>query len=216
MMASRIGGYHNMRMVSAFALASVVVGAISSTASAAVFYLNGGYDGLQSSYTFTVDGIQMTVIGGTFSGDTITSCGTCVGQYSNGMGVTSAPGDEHWIDGTVRNDVLIFSFDQEVELEAIGFAYNDYNDDVNLFWGTATGSEQIGEYDLPGYYFYSVLWAPDGYVSDMFGAGADYYNDEFKIWGIAVNAVSEVPLPFSGLLLLGAVGALAGVRRRVT
>ena len=198
------------RSVAVFGTAAALSIAASGVAQATTFYL-GGYGGLASSYSYEQDGIGLSVTAGSFVGDTITE-DAYVGQYGNGLGVTNYYGDEHFVDGSYENDILLFEFDREVQLEAIAFTYNDGNDDFNFFWEVGSSLTELGEYAIPGYDWFSVIYAY-GISGTTFGIGADHYSDEFKVYGIRVSDISQVPLPLSGLLLLGALGAV-GLRRR--
>jgi hypothetical protein len=191
---------------------------LASVADAATYDFSGR-GGLDTSYSFTADGIGLTVTAGTFTtrnGGTVRD-GALVGQYGGGLGVTSHTGDSRQVDGMNRNDILIFDFDQDVELESVTFTRVDRNDEFRFFFEDASDDliDWGGQIDIPGRrlgtYAFALEW-----VGDQFGIGALDSYDNFFVRGITANAVSAVPLPgtlallLSGMALLGA----AGVRRK--
>jgi len=192
--------------------AALICAASSLPVSATTFYL-GGSGGSASSYAFSSDGIDLSVSAGTFSGNRIHD-GAQIHQTDDGLGVLSQRRDSGQVDGRGRNDLLLFEFDRDIELEAIAFTFNDRNDDFTFFWDIGSGLRNAGQYDIPGSSWFSIIYAGGGLIGDVFGIGATGNNDNFRVVGIEVSDVSQVPLPATGLLLLGALGAI-GARRKL-
>jgi len=185
------------------------------TANAATFDLTGN-GGLASSYNYSVDGIGLTVEGVRFQASGSTSSAQ-VGQYSNGLGVTSHGGDSHQVDGANRNDMVVFSFDQDVTLESVTFNYVDGNDDFTFFFdGNADGDFTDGadsrylNTDIPGSSSPSTYTFLSTWIGQTFGIGAYGSGDNFKIKSVSVEpTLSVVPLP-AALPLYGAGVAILG------
>lgn len=173
----------------------------------------GGNGGLEPSYSFNVNGIGLTVTALTVSDAGVFAPPVQVGQYSDGLGVTnSVNGDAYLADGLGYNDVLVFTFNRDVRIDSIDFAYNDgeYTGDYFRFYYDKDGAlASLGDFDIPGSDFYSSYLLNDGHIGRLFGIGALGYNHEFLVKGISVTTV--VPLPSALLLTLSAMGLLGGL-----
>ena len=122
----------SIRAIGIAAAFAVFGGSAASSLTTTDFYLGGAGD-LQSSYSFNVGGIGLTVTAGTFDSSGVHTgvSGEQVGQYGDGLGVTNAmAGDSFLLDGYGSNDILIFTFDREVRVDSLKFAYNDDDTDV--------------------------------------------------------------------------------------
>ncbi len=199
--------------------ASLIAGTVSA-ASAATFDFSGR-GGLATSHSFTSDGIDLTVTAGTFTtsnGGTVTE-GALVGRYAAGLGVTSHFGDSRQVDGMNNNDILIFEFGQDVELESVTFTRVDRNDEFRFFFEDATDDliDWGGQVDIPGRWIGTYAFALE-WVGDRFGIGALQNFDNFYVKGVTANSVSAVPLPGSLAMLLSglAIFGMAGMRQQKT
>jgi hypothetical protein len=191
-----------------------------STASASVINLAGS-GGLEDSYSFSVDGINLTVTAATFNNSGEILGDAKIGQYSNGLGVTSSYHDDHYVDGKNGNDVLIFEFEKAVKFDSVTFAYNDRNDEFTFFFAAdeIQGLELISNnVDLPGgSNFYATYVFQQEWISTLFGIGAYDSDDEFKVKKIAVTpTLSVVPVPPALPLFISGFFALRwlGYRRQ--
>ena len=128
--------------------------------------------------------------------------------------------DEHTIDGGGPNEIALLDFGSlNVEITSVTFAYWDSNDDFDY---ASYSSATVGQtplvwkedVDISGSGVRTYNFASGTLVGSVFGFGSDYSGDEFKLRGITYAEISAVPLPASSLLLLGAIGGLAAVRRK--
>ncbi|WP_420333389.1 VPLPA-CTERM sorting domain-containing protein [Roseibium sp.] len=197
-------------------LAAAIVFSVSATAAqAAPVYFNGPTDYNVDGDVYTDGVVNVTVDGGTFNnaGSICLGCGIA-GQYSTGLGVYSHRGDSHQVDGRGRNDIVKFTFDHEVILEAVTFSYVDRNDEFSF--ATVDGGP-LGviarNVNIPGTgfatYTFNSIWQ-----GTMFGIGAWDKNDNFKIKALHYSKVNVVPLPASVLLLGTALGFAGFASRR--
>ncbi|MHA6262140.1 VPLPA-CTERM sorting domain-containing protein [Arenibacterium sp. CAU 1754] len=189
-----------------------------------------GSDGQSSSHAFSSAGVNLTVSGYNHTngvlGDQIT-----VGNWFKGLSATSVNDDTHLVDGSGPDEMLLFSFDREVTVEAIWFSYYDEGDDFDLATYTGTGLDTLlsdisisATYSSDGVFDgtkqdsgRAILTAGQKFLSDVFGIGADHSSDNFKIKKIMVSyddSISPVPLPAGGLLLVGGLAGLAALRRK--
>lgn len=224
-----VGGVQVLKI--RFACAILVAG-LASAASAATytFDLTENPSGRwKKSLSYTQDGLDLTVraaahyvpsngrIIGTAKVSTLGDIGLGVCGRSEHDGCARR-GAEAQIDGKGANDLAIFKFGRSVTLDSITFV-----------GGTVSGSDQFDLFADFGAGLDKVLRqnASVGSVSTglarTFGIGAAQDNDRFRILSITVSDVStslrqaaaaEVPLPATGLALIGALGAVSMVRRR--
>lgn len=197
-------------------LAAAIVFSVSATAAqAAPVYFTGPTDSNVDGDVYTDGVVNITVDGGTFNnaGAICLGCGRA-GQYSGGLGVTSHSGDSHQVDGANRNDIVKFTFDHEVILEAVTFSLVDGNDEFSF--ATMDGGP-LGviarNVNIPGSgvgtYTFNSIWQ-----GTMFGIGAWDSSDNFKIKALHYSKVNVVPLPASVLLLGSAIGFAGFFGRR--
>lgn len=208
---------------------TALFGMLATTAQAVTFSFAalGGPD--VSSLEVTSDGITVTITAGVFGNinvepSIINYSNRLVDPLNQGLGVHGGNDSSSRIDGEGGNDVLVFTFSQEVRIDQIMFGHNDGNDDFTfgLVDGTVfdrlvpeTGEPQ-GPDALDTVALASVLAGGIVPSSLAFGIGAIQNNDNFSIVGLSVTAIPSVPLPASLPLLLGAlgVGAMASRRRK--
>ena len=203
-----------------FIASTVVVAAtaFSTSALSATFDFTGENLSPTSSLSFFDDGIGLTVTAGTFSTasnpSSVDLSQRRVDQDNNGLGADAFfDGDN--IDGFLGNDVLIFTFDQEVQLDVIRFGGVDGNDD--FAFGPVDGLSffRIVDFqDVTDPLNAATFLSGDQRVGTAFGIGAIGSNDNFTITGLSVSSVVAVPLPASGLLLGVALLGFGLVRRR--
>jgi len=200
------------KLKAAVAVAALCVGV---PASASTFNFLGLSGSDTSSLSFNVDGIGLTVTAGTFSsGSNPSSIDFSTRRVDRsvggqGLGVDSS-GDAESIDGFAGNDVLVFTFDQEVTIDRIFFGGVDGNDD--FAFGDVTGSSFtriVNFQDVAGSVFTSSFGGDTAGLG--FGIGAIGTADNFSIRGLEVSAV---PLPAAGWMLLAGVGGIAAMRRK--
>jgi hypothetical protein len=210
-----------MRLVSVILAASVAAIAAGS-ASAATFDFTGGKlgaNGTTASRTATVDGLGVTVTGGTYVFDTFLNAFNLslssqnVTKNKNGLGVDCkldfldvCPNN---INGPV--DLLTLTFDKEVFFDHATFTEVDKNDDFDLFIdGKLVGSDINIAASNP-YMFASGLRG----FSVSFGADAlplfKQNGDNFRLGAISVV---PVPLPAALPMLALALGAIGVASRR--
>ncbi|MFL4471472.1 VPLPA-CTERM sorting domain-containing protein [Tateyamaria armeniaca] len=163
-----------------------------------------------------------------------------VGRWSTGLGarLIGSTSENHQVDGGGPDEIIIFDFGQTVTLESVTFSYVSAADDFELgaYASTLSTSPTTyfsdlailplsttdGTYDNEGGDLgQSALTTPQKLTASVFGIGADHRGDSFKINSITVSFdngedTSPVPLPATGLLLIGALGGLTAMRRRKT
>lgn len=185
-------------------VAAPMIFAGSGAMAATTFDLTGSPASEAPSYSFSADGINMTATGFTdlvFSGLQQTD----VTQDTTGLGVTRFFDTDSDLDGQV-DEFLVFTFDQTVKFFTILFEDVDPNDDWDLFVDSGSGFAQVADENTDNPYSFSA-----GTNGNRVAIGADGGNDSFRVSSITVAAV---PLPAAGLLMLGALGGLIGLRRR--
>lgn len=202
--------------LAAAALAFVISAA--GPAFAATFDFTGSNEFPASSLAFSDGGIGLTVTAGTFSTasnpSSVSISQRLVDQDSDGLGASGfLDGDN--IDGSFGNDILIFTFDQEVQLDVIRFGAVDGNDD--FAFGPVAGLSffRIVDFqDVTDPLNAATFLTDSQRVGTAFGIGAIGSNDNFTVAGLTVSAVATVPLPASGLLLGAALLGFGVMRRR--
>lgn len=193
---------------SIFKSAAVAVAfAVSAVAAqAATFNFTGAPNSNNPSLSYTVDGIGLTVTAQSY----LFGAPLTVNTAAEGLGVrTSGLDNSNQIDGFGVAEVLIFSFDREVELKSVAFSLVHRLDTFSFFVGADT------PWDLT-----EVSFASDfdlsGYTGTVFGIGTINPLSAFRIASIeAVDAApAPVPVPAAAFALMGGLGALTALRRR--
>ncbi len=188
-----------MILYSRMAVATVFLCAVLTTSASAVTFSLSGNGGLAGSYNFSAGGIDLTVtpgaitIGPTIPEDTVVTQGL-VGQYSGGLGISQIGGDSsHEVDGDGVDELLMLAFSQVVQIVSAEFRYVGSNDDFEFWSDSGQDGSLDGDFlwtaDIPDSLVYVF---GDTYVSNLFGFGATYYNDDYKLYAVTV---SPVPLP---------------------
>ena len=211
------------------ALATVSTLALASAASATttnthIFDFAAASIGPRAEITLPIapnaDGITVTATAMSYKGFHCSSSygGECdsYGNFSShgqvktdrgyGLSVLTGGGDHHWIDGRgAANDIVRLSFNKAVEVTGLH---------LHDFGGADYAALTTGLADP----IWTNATLPDLGASTEFYLWAHYNDDvEFKLKSLTVaytEPTSEVPLPAAGVLLAGALGATAMLRRR--
>ncbi|WP_299837902.1 VPLPA-CTERM sorting domain-containing protein [uncultured Jannaschia sp.] len=182
---------------------------------------NGGSD-TQAVRTYTQGDLTLNVTAATYSYDhgtkTYAFGAETVGtqSYDYGLGVKSYWGDNHEVDGFLKNEAIVLSFSKAVRLDTLKFSYVDTNDHFGLFTGdekTYEGFARIGNGFFSNYDF------QNDYTNTVFAIGAYQSDDDWKMKKITVSyddtpTPSPVPLPAAAWMLIAGIGGLAAMGRR--
>lgn len=196
-----------------FVAAAVALSALlAGGAQAATYNLDGSGGNLGSSSVFTAAGgpAMSATAGYGIVGLGVTSS---LVQGSNGLGVTHVlDTNAGQVDGSPlgTSEYVTFNFGWAVKLLSFGLAGVDGNDnyDISINGGLFTNGLAAAMSNLVGVnYVTSFTVRASGTLFQDGFLG----NDEFSIKSVNVAAV---PVPAAGLLLLGALGGLAALRRR--
>lgn len=224
--------------------AALFVGLTFSAANAATVtdtfsFTSLNHGGYTSSIAMTAaSGLGLTITAETYNDTTkqIYDTNSWVGQWNGaGLGACSTitaskkcSDENHQVDSTGKNDILLFAFTKEVKIEKISFNYVDSGDTFDLLY--KDGAWSFGE---QGYASSSYDVVAD-LISDTFGIGAVSYEyttgtgkkkktktfeSAFKIKSMTVSwedtpPPAPVPVPAAGMLLVAGLGALGMVKRR--
>jgi len=221
--------FNSIRLLAA-AAAFALAGTAASAATTTTFNFatgNGTYDAAAKAFTFSSGGLTLVTTGHLLNSDGTIGQLENIGQYSNGLGVTNYKDkscflwctytDEHYVDSTGSDEVIKFSFSEKVSLTQITFKYVDSSDDFSFsLYDGATLASYDSTIDISGHGYGWYNFGTPTMASTMFGIGAAGSGDEFKVKSITVkwNDVPAIPLPASGLLLIGALGGLGLARKR--
>jgi hypothetical protein len=197
----------------------------SASQAAPITYDFTGGNAAGPSLNYLVGGLGLTVTGFLYSPVETLNAGVLVNQNTNGLGVcgtqlvtsTRGCGADPMLDGGSAagndNELLRFSFSSGVSLQSISFFNNDTNDVFDFFLGQPLDLQFSFLTPTQGQRIYSFA-DPDPFGS-VFAIGIRGDSDQVRIAGLTVlYDAAVVPLPGAGLLLIGALGALAALRRR--
>ncbi|MEO0669258.1 MAG: hypothetical protein AAFZ99_15205 [Pseudomonadota bacterium] len=211
--------------------AAVIAGSVFGSAAHAVTFKFTGYDYADANVrTFSSEGLGLTVTAGTFSAFSnpshINFSTRKVDQDPDGLGTDGGKFESDQIDGNLGNDVIVFTFSQAVVIEKVRFGNVDHND--RFAFGSVTNGafdRLVSFQDIVNPFNLSHIASTEDRTGLSFGFGAIGKFDNFTIKSLHVslapppsNEPPAVPLPASGLLLLGALAMAGGVsaRRRRT
>lgn len=210
-----------MRAFKVSAIAGIAAAAAIFTggaANATTFNLTSGYTSVPGGYQYTVDGITLTITAGGFADNATGNVTPGQGGarpyiYSPGVGISYNGDNDHTIDGSGQNDVLILTFSQNVVIDGLQFGYFGSTDDFDFFYDTDTNgvlNRVLNDIDIPnsGVALLASLFSQSG---DWFGVGADGSDDSFKLKSVSV---SVVPLPAAAPFFIAGAGALGFLRRK--
>jgi hypothetical protein len=182
-----------------------------SAASAATVFNLGGASAVAGSFSTTVDGITVTATGERRDG--VASCGfLCVTTFfqpenlsreANGLGVKGGGLnlDSPALDGQI-DERMTFDFGKKVRLISISFSEFDSNDPYNVLVDMVqVATDSFGN---------PFLFAANT-VGQLLRIDVTSNSSAFRVSSITVQAI---PLPAGGLLLIGALGGLALLRKR--
>ena len=190
-------------------------------ASAATFDFTGGPGRENGSFAYALDGLSLTVSGAAFDASGIWGYGGLVGDWDTGLGLRTSSRDSHTVDGNGHDELLLFSFSEDVRLSSVSFSYADSDDDFTLFADSTAGFANVGAWRLAptgsiAAFDFQTMW-----TGSVFGIGAAGSNDEFKIRSVTVerlladpNQPAVVPLPPTFALMAAAAAGLLLVGRR--
>lgn len=166
----------------------------------------GGSNATQSSFSYTVDGIGLTVTGERKDG-CILHCykPEDVSRAAGGLGVKGGIFDSAALDGQI-DERMTFSFDQDVKMMSIMFSAYDDNDPYNIYVDSGAGLTLITADAMTNPYTFTPFL-----VGNTLRIALDGNSSAFRVSGLTVSAV---PLPAGGLLLLAGLGGLGALRRR--
>ncbi|MEM9630349.1 MAG: VPLPA-CTERM sorting domain-containing protein [Pseudomonadota bacterium] len=201
--------------LASLALAAAVT-TVGGAANAVTFGFGGSSPDSHSKF-FTSGGIGLTVTAGTFNGPNPSSINYATRRVDHRNGRLGADGffDRGQVDGFWGNDVLVFTFDQNVRIDSISFSNVDGDDD--FAFGAVAGNlfdRFVNFQDVENIVFTADFLSPASLsVGNSFGIGAIGALDNFRINALTVTAV---PVPAALPLLAGGIGFLgfAGWRRK--
>ncbi len=207
-------------MKAILAAATILVFSSASAMAATTFSFISGPNGsagwTTGSLNYSQDGIGLSASAGRYSSGTVSDSGEIRQYNSHGLAIWSTGSEnDHQIDGSGRNDVAVFQFDQDVILDAVSFTsrYNSNGDQFAFFFDTDNdGDLELVQNGLDAnptdtYSFLGGLLKE----GDLFGIGAISSDDDFKLESLTVS-VSVVPLPAAlplygaGIAVLGFIG----------
>ncbi|WP_143710392.1 VPLPA-CTERM sorting domain-containing protein [Tabrizicola sp. TH137] len=202
----------------------VEAGAASAAPVTLSYDFTGG-NATADSLLFSQGGVDLTVTGHLYTAPETINSAVQVDRGQNGLGVCgSLPVGQEGrcrsplLDGGAGandNEVLKFSFSSAVSLLSISFFNNDTNDVFDFFIGAPLDFQFDFLTPSQGQRVYS--FASPNPVGSLFGIGIRGNTDQVRIAGLSVQYdTAVVPLPPAGFLLLGAVVAMAALRRRKT
>jgi hypothetical protein len=194
----------------------------ASGASAVIYdFNNDGPDNLTS--------IDFGAFSVTASAGGILNVSASVSQTSGGLGVNGSPDlQPGQMDGAPLGswERLTFDFGQMVEFTGLTLSLFDADDEYNVYVdgnlvGTSNSASWAGSVMLSSFAIEAVGDAAEGDGVVFAGLRMIPRFDDFRVSSISyelsnLNNVVSTPLPASALLLIGALGGLALIRRRKT
>lgn len=196
-------------LATAIVAASAVFAGASAQAASHTTFLTGN-DGLANSHSYTTaDGVNITATA--TSKGIVTTKKALVGEYSKGLGVTSYKGDDHQVDGFLRDETLWLSFDKDFVLKGILFSYVDSNDDATISVNMKSGNVDLGDHYIGKGLAFLDLSKFD-LTTTKIGITATGNYDDFKVKAVKGHAVPTPSAAIAGLA--GIIGVVARRRRQ--
>ena len=213
---SNIFKSHFMGAFAAITLTASAASAATITETFGLWDNSLTYGGQYDSITFGGDqGTDVVVTAGNYglnlhSGSMPSTKVQYWGGYGLGAG-TEGPAPDHAVDGDGGPEFLQFAFEQIVKVVNIEFGYGQGLFDLS---GNSIGATS---FDI-GVQTNVDTSNTANNMGNIIKIGAFWEDSYFKVDSITVTyeeeEVSPVPLPASSLMLLGALGGLAAVRRK--
>ncbi|MEX0351541.1 MAG: VPLPA-CTERM sorting domain-containing protein [Paracoccaceae bacterium] len=197
-------------MKKVLAIASLIMTMAAGANATTVNLMKGGdLDVSGGVGTFEVDGVK-----GTITAHSIGSYSPRISQGDDGIGVRSGYFDDtRDLDGFF-DEWLTFGFEKAVRLVSVTMGHVDRNDDWDVYVGT---TKIANESSQNPFYFGNVIAKSFSILADGHKCRDGYRRcrstDNFVIKGFEV-ALAPVPLPATGLLLIGGLAGFGLMRRR--
>ena len=187
----------------AFVILMMAMGAHAAT----INLMNGGDLHISGAKgTFNVDGVSGTVTAGSLAHN------PRISQFRNGIGVRTKWDDTSTLDG-LFDEWLTFAFNKAVRFVSVTFSHVDDKDDWDIYVGHTIAADENTQ---NSFHFGGVIARAFTVLAD--GHTCKYHifcvsDDNFIIKSVEV-APAPVPLPATGLLLIGGLAGLGFMRRR--
>ncbi|MGB3148012.1 MAG: VPLPA-CTERM sorting domain-containing protein [Paracoccaceae bacterium] len=208
-----------MLMKSLFSIGLLLTAGLSGQTAAAAtvtFDFSAANSGSwQNSLTYTTPAVGLTVSAASYANTNNINATAQVQTFSGlGLGVLSFGDISAEIDGRGRNDLALFTFNTAVSVTGITFAASSLlgTEYFDIFTANG-GTPVIQTLDLQA--VQNFIFTPPISAATV-GIGAYYSNSSYYISSLTVSYPDPpgVPLPAAGWALMGAVGALVGLKRR--
>lgn len=202
-----------------FAAAILALASVPTVASAASYTVNFGAEPAQNwlHFEYYLGDLALQVTGQRADGYRGAWQTEKVSRTAAGLGVYGGGLDNPQLDGLI-DEALVFSLSEKVRFVSVGFTSFDWNDRYTIKAGEIGGlltPVVIGGASNP----YLFPLETSGSMLRIEAAGLWHgVTSAFRVSSLTfetldANSPAPVPLPAAGLLLLGGLGAMAGLRR---